>query len=472
MSIMPGAAAKAIAAGSFALLVTSSSAFSFFECFIPEDLTGISQKKADELIRGCTQEIQRGSSNAGVVLINFRDRGRLYMFKGQFNLALADADKCITKWKADPDYVLNTLHAIGCHYLKANAYVKLRKYDEAISAYNKAIAVSRDEDEVGELIKAYYERIKTSTANGRYSDAIADYEAIVALHPDRPTGEGLVAALASAYGRVGDFRNAARIYSDVIRRDPGIADAYFSRGRFFTLQGDLQLARDDFDSALRLEPNDPEYRIARGTVQLALGNAETALGDFTEALNKAPNVNIYLQRAEAFRVRGDFNSSVEDLKKAIELDRNNASPYLRRALVRAEMRDLEGAVADFNTAIRLEPRNPALFTMRGVVHAARGSSDKALADYSSAIGLDPKDAQRYNMRAWALFKAGMAQDGLKDANHALALDPKSASALATRGHIYEALGKKTEAIADFKAALASAPSMADAQAALTRLNSQ
>lgn len=63
-----------------------------------------------------------------------------------------------------------------------------------------------------------------------------------------------------------------------------------------------------------------------------------------------------LRRGVVHQARGDHRKAVEELTRAIEIDRSCAEAWAARALSKEALGDVEGAKSDYATSIRIEVR--------------------------------------------------------------------------------------------------------------------
>jgi tetratricopeptide (TPR) repeat protein len=52
-----------------------------------------------------------------------------------------------------------------------------------------------------------------------------------------------------------DFQQAARFFSQAIKKDPGYAEAYYNRGFAYELSNQFDMARSDYKMTLKLKTN-------------------------------------------------------------------------------------------------------------------------------------------------------------------------------------------------------------------------
>lgn len=91
--------------------------------------------------------------------------------------------------------------------------------------------------------------------------------------------------------------------------------------------------------------------------------ADVALSSAIELDSK--NARLYLDRAQAHRMRGDTNSAEMDLSQAINLDRSYTEAYLLRGTLRRVAGDLSGAKSDIDRVLQLDRQNIDALVERG-----------------------------------------------------------------------------------------------------------
>ena len=130
----------------------------------------------------------------------------------------------------------------------------------------------------------------------------------------------------------GDWPKAAAAFSEVIRLDPGSADAYRRRGGAYLSQRDQDRAIADFTESIRLNPTDAGVFYNRGLAFFRKTDYDRALTDFDEAIRLNPSFAIaYLARGMTYGKKGDDAKAKTDRQKAIELDPSLQKPHEKGA---------------------------------------------------------------------------------------------------------------------------------------------
>jgi tetratricopeptide (TPR) repeat protein len=175
------------------------------------------------------------------------------------------------------------------------------------------------------------------------------------------------------YARNFVWHDTMTLLDDVIKKQPGQAWVYSTRGLTKLEADDFEGARADLDISLHIDP------------------------DFAPSLNYRGIVNY---------ITHDYQAALSDLNKAISNDPNDKAAYRVRGKVKMAMQDNLGAMDDFNRAIALNPQSDARF-WRGFLKSMLGDYQGAHADFSAIIAYVPDDGRAY-------FWRGMVEQNLND----------------------------------------------------------
>ncbi|HTV73888.1 MAG TPA: tetratricopeptide repeat protein, partial [Candidatus Acidoferrales bacterium] len=123
---------------------------------------------------------------------------------------------------------------------------------------------------------------------GDWSDATAEFERVLTLHPDEPQGSTTFYDLGLAEAQLGAYEAAATSFEDAIARDDGFLAARANLVSVDLLRGDLPSAKRDAAALLQRAPTSARALYADGIVALQLDDADTALHDFGALLVRNP----------------------------------------------------------------------------------------------------------------------------------------------------------------------------------------
>lgn len=313
---------------------------------------------------------------------------------------------------------------------------------------------------------------------------------------------------------INDFAGARSDFEKAIQITPKSAEAYRGRGFISLITNDAKSALADFEKALELAAPNAKVQVSptrfislrhsimfqRSSARSKLGDIEGAMRDLDEVIAENPDdAGSYLNRANLYKDKKDYNRALADLDRAIELSPDMPFMYMARADVRRQQGDIEGAQADLarvaksganpNTinsisvtrrvrvdaegktvettdnnpnakiALAREIKSIAL-TTRGANEAQRADLQAALLEYDKAIKLDKRNYDAYLNRAGVWRDLGNAERALADYNQAVVINPRLPFALFGRGKVLWTLGRRDEATRDFDACLKLDPTFA------------
>jgi tetratricopeptide (TPR) repeat protein len=179
------------------------------------------------------------------------------------------------------------------------------------------------------------------------------------------------------------------------------------------------------------------------TIPVLYGQTSQAAQDLVK------NSQILLQK-------GDIDTALKEIDKAIELDPKFVSAFFVRAIIRGKKGDTAGVLADYNKIIELDPAGPFLeviYTNRSSILLQKGEIDLALEDLNKAISLKPKAAIIYIARAVARLQKGEMQGALADYEKSIELSPTFYAAFLGRGSFRFRDGDFDGALTDYNKAI-------------------
>ncbi len=208
-------------------------------------------------------------------------------------------------------------------------------------------------------------------------------------HAPLGLGIGLLAALALATlaappARAGDWEDCSAGAADKRERVIAACTRLLDRA---------QLSRADRAKAY----------FHRAAAYKRLEDYDKSIADYTAALRLTPgDVNAEINRAIAYRLKGDDSRSVAELSRILEEDGRKSTLSLHGRFVAYQNRcagyrrlgELDDALSDCNRAVRLKPQEAGGYVTRAFLHEKRSDYEKAIADYKSAIALQPDADQK------------------------------------------------------------------------------
>jgi len=160
------------------------------------------------------------------------------------------------------------------------------------------------------------------------------------------------------------------------------------------------------------------------------------------------------RRAVTYLKMGKYEQALSDFERAIALDEKDAWTIAWRGGVYLEMNKYEQALADFERAFALDRKYAWAIAMHGLTCRQMGKYEEAIADFDRAIEFNEKFDSAIGLRGLTHLRMGKYEQAVSDFDRVITLDEKNISAISGRGEAYLRMGKYEEAIADFDRAIA------------------
>jgi len=127
---------------------------------------------------------------------------------------------------------------------------------------------------------------------------------------------------------------------------------------------------------------------SKAPIQKVSGTVPPKVDPVPASTPPPPDHAFYQKRAGSFIAKGDFDSAVTDLTKAIELNSTDASDFVSRGMAYYNKKSYDLAIADFDKALALKPNDSMTYVDHGFANEKLGNADKALGDFKKAFDLD------------------------------------------------------------------------------------
>lgn len=198
-----------------------------------------------------------------------------------------------------------------------------------------------------------------------------------------------------------DYTGALTLYNEYIKRMPGSAIGYISRGLLYGEMAEYKKALDDFDKAIELEPSNDKSYITRGILNSFLGSSYRALEDFDMAVKlNGSNSLGYKGRGLEYFIIKDYKKALDDFSKSIEINNIDEVSYYYRGIVYFNINDFTNSINDFNKAVNLAPDFTEAYFSRALSYYKLNNLDKAIEDYKKCLEIYPDDEFAYNNLGW------------------------------------------------------------------------
>jgi len=264
--------------------------------------------------------------------------------------------------------------------------------------------------------------------------------------------------------RAGNFPEAARAYSQLLRQEPANVQALQQLGLICFAVGQFSDAERLLSSAVRASPGSAELSYSRGCALQQLGRHEDALAAFARALSIRPDfAEARNNRGVTLLALGRPADALACFDRVAKQHPKLATVHNNRAAALNMLKRHREALDAASTAIALQPDAPDALFSRGSALAALGRREEALSSFDHALALSSNHVDSWSYRGIVLEMLNRPADALDSYNTALRLKPNDPNLLFNRTNALAVLGRYAEVIPDCDRILAVAPHFKYAQ---------
>lgn len=358
----------------------------------------------------------------------YNQRAQVYYEQGKYDLADKDYLKMISLKEGDVmgymgigrnanaqkryedaikqfDYVVKLEPNYSSAYsFRAESYIGLRKYNEAIDDVISALGIDRDR-------KAFYEL--QELADSAFEQTVAKLKVQKIKEPNEQSWDY---DLGIVYERAAKYNKAIAYYKESLEKESNIITA----SRISSCYDDL----GDYDKAL-------EYC----NQAIALDSVKT---------------NYLYEKANILDNAGRTQEAIKTMSDYIANTPDEPAGYYQRGWFKDHSGDIEGALEDYTMAITLQPNVAYAYLNRGVLYRLKGENAKAESDFKQVVRLDsiPEEAE---CSFYAYYYLGQKDKAIEILNTILDKDKKGNCYDAAC--LYSVMGEKEKALSYLRQSL-------------------
>lgn len=358
----------------------------------------------------------------------YNQRAQVYYEQGKYDLADKDYLKMISLKEGDVmgymgigrnanaqkryedaikqfDYVVKLEPNYSSAYsFRAESYIGLKKYNEAIDDVISALGIDRDR-------KAFYEL--QELADSAFEQTVAKLKVQKIKEPNEQSWDY---DLGVVYERVAKYNKAIVYYKESLEKESNIITASRISSCYDDL-GDYDKALEYCNQAIALDSVKANYLYEKANILDNAGRTQ-----------------------EAIKTMSDYLANTPD----------EPAGYYQRGWFKDHSGDIEGALEDYTMAITLQPNVAYAYLNRGVLYRLKGENAKAESDFKQVVRLDsiPEEAE---CSFYAYYYLGQKDKAIEVLNTALDKDKKGNCYDAAC--LYSVMGEKEKALSYLRQSL-------------------
>jgi tetratricopeptide (TPR) repeat protein len=247
---------------------------------------------------------------------------------------------------------------------------------------------------------------------GQFEPAARLYRDVLRRQPANPDALhllGLIELASQAYSR------AEQLIQRAVQAHPGVANYHNSLGRALQGQGKLAEAEVSYRRALALAPDLAEAYANLASVHVAKGQLQDASACYGHAVDFRPTyVDALSDWGAVLRRLGRLNDAEQALRRSLAIKADHLAALVNLGAVLQEQGRHDEAIGSLSEALRLDARNPQALNNIGLALHASGHFAHALASFDAAVALQPDFGNGHWNRSLTLLLTGDFERGWDD----------------------------------------------------------
>ncbi|MDA3838007.1 MAG: tetratricopeptide repeat protein [Candidatus Delongbacteria bacterium] len=201
---------------------------------------------------------------------------------------------------------------ISAYLSIGDVYIKLTRYAEALTIFNKLINLS-----ALKFPAAYSKRGEIYMNMDDYNKASKEMEKAIALEPNYADAYNSLGIL---YTKLKQYDNALNFFQKAISIDENYYRPYYLRARLYRKSTKYDKALADYSKAIKLNPKNPDSYYNRGLIYYLTGKYDESIAEYSKAIYfKGDCANLYYNRGIAYRKTDMLKKAIADYKKYLKL---------------------------------------------------------------------------------------------------------------------------------------------------------
>ncbi len=299
---------------------------------------------------------------------------------------------------------------------------------------------------------------------GKLGEAEKLYRNVLKVDPGNADANNLLGLIAHS---VGKSELACQFYRKAVEANPGFSEAHFNLANACRRLGKYEDAIQSYNQVLQLNPDHADARNNLGVTCLGLGHLEEATQCFRTLLASQPDsVQALNNLGNAERISGNLGAARESLMRAIQLNPKFYQAHHNLALTELAAGDIPAAVDSCQKALALQPGDPAMLHTLADCHQSLGHLQEAEACLRKSIASGASNPGVFNSLGLLLRQTDRSKEAVDIFKHAVNLDPVNTTYLNNLGIVCKESNDLDQAEAVFLKALEIDPQQIDAKSNL------
>jgi tetratricopeptide (TPR) repeat protein len=305
--------------------------------------------------------------------VPYIELSRIYAGKGELDKAEAELKRMIrTSGSTD-----ETLHVLALFYEST------KKFDQAEKTYLQAVEAAPQGNVTALMnLAAYYARMKS------YDRALDAMQKAAEIKPDDPNVLVSIAELQFDFNKV---KEAEATVDKVLEKESGHVGANLLKGRILLTRRDSGSAIERFNVVVKEGPRNSMGYYFRGLAYIGKGDPKMGQQDLVKAVEFNPGLlEARLILSEVYLNERNADLARQQIEVAMKIAPRNTRVLMHQASLKVLEKDLKGAEDIYGKIIQADADYAPAYVQLGLIYNLTNRQPDALKSFNKALALNPQ----------------------------------------------------------------------------------
>lgn len=214
-----------------------------------------------------------------------------------------------------------------------------------------------------------------------YEDARIAYEKAISVSPQ----DDFYYNLGEVLVNLGEWDKAIEVFNEVLKHDPNDGNCYFNIGVCYLNKEEINLATDNFQKAVNLNPQDLYAYFYLGNIYQRNGLTNFAIENYNKVLEISPDYSwAYYNLASIAYKNGNLEEAKEYLLKTIEFNNQDIEAYKMLTKISLKLNEVDEIISILTARLDKEG-NGDLYYVLAQVYKHLGEEQNYVYNLKSAL---------------------------------------------------------------------------------------
>jgi tetratricopeptide (TPR) repeat protein len=301
---------------------------------------------------------------------------------------------------------------------------------------------------------------------GHVEQAIPEYRAYLAAHPENVDARSNLGAALATTGR---YEDAVAEYRSALKGRPGDTRIRLNLALAFYKAGRISDAASELSALHAVNPANRQAILVLADCWLQQGENQRVIELIAPIQKTEPDNLAFAYLLGTALLREKQIGPAQVLIDRILRKGDSAEAHFLLGTAKMSALDFPGAIAEFENAAKLNPKLPDVYAFLGLAHRESGNLEAARADFQNELQQNPNEFES-NLNLAVLLKEDQDYKGARKLlDRALRVRPGHAAALYQLAAIDLATGNLDQARAGLEAIVSKEPKFLEAHISLAQV---